>query len=412
MNATTRLAVHGGEKTVKKSFPWPVFDDDDIRAVSEVIRSGHWGDPDCTGLVARFEREFADYFGTQYALASVSGSVAIRMALIASGIRPGDEVIIPPYTFITTASVVLETNCVPVFVDIEPDTYNIDPSGIEAAITERTRAVVPVHFGGQACDVDRIMAIARKHRLTVIEDACHAHGAEYKSLKLGSIGDAGCFSFQSSKNLTSGEGGITITSDRELAAAVDSLRNVGRVEGGQWYEHHNLGCNYRMTPIQAALLSSQLKRLEEQTKRRDENGRYLGGLLREIDGISPLTRGHGETLHSYHLFVFRYDAAKFNNLPKVEFAKWLAAEGVPAFMGYPRPLYKQPLFQEKRFFCYAVPPEVDYTKVHCPVAEKACSEEGVWILQPALLGDRSDMESFAEAIRKIQRHCLSAGISG
>jgi dTDP-4-amino-4,6-dideoxygalactose transaminase len=410
MRVTTRLAVHGGEKTVRKSFPWPVFDEDDIKAVSEVIRSGQWGDPDCSGLVARFEREFADYCGTRHAFASVSGSVAIRLALIAAGVRPGDEVIIPPYTFITTASVVLETNCVPIFVDIEPDTYNIDPAGIERAVTERTRAVIPVHFGGQACDMDRIMAIARKHRLMVIEDACHAPGAEYKGRKLGSIGDAGCFSFQSSKNLTSGEGGITITNNRELAAAVDSLRNVGRVEGGQWYEHHNLGCNYRMTPIHAALLSSQLKRLDEQTRRRDDNGRYLAGLLREIDGISPLTRGHGETRHSYHLFVFRYDAAKFNNLPKPEFAKWLAAEGVPAFMGYPRPLYKQPLFQEKRFFCYAVPPEVDYTNVHCPVAEKACSEEGVWILQPALLGVRSDMESFAEAIRKIQRYCLSSRV--
>ncbi len=410
MSVTTRLAVHGGEKTVKKSFPWPVFDEDDIKTVVEVVRSGKWGDPDCSGLVAKFEHEFSDYCGTRYALATVNGSVAIRMALIASGVRPGDEVIIPPYTFITTASVVFETNCVPVFVDIEPDTYNIDPFRVEAAVTKRTRAVIPVHFGGQACDMDRIMAIAQKHRLTVIEDACHAPGAEYKGRKLGSIGDAGCFSFQSSKNLTSGEGGITVTNSREFATAVDSLRNVGRVEGGEWYEHHNLGCNYRMTPVQAALLSSQLKRLEEQTRCRDENGRYLAGLLREIDGISPLTRGHGETLHSYHLFVFRYDAAKFNNLPKAEFAKWLAAEGVPAFMGYPRPLYKQPLFQEKRFFCYAIPPEVDYTNVRCPVAEKACSEEGVWILQPALLGDRFDMESFAEAIRKIQRHCLSAGI--
>jgi dTDP-4-amino-4,6-dideoxygalactose transaminase len=412
MNASKKLAIHGGEKAVKKSFPWPVFDENDIKAVAEVVRTGQWGDPDCTGLVARFERAFADDCGTRYALATVNGSVAIRLALIGAGVRPGDEVIIPPYTFITTATVALETNCVPVFVDIEPDTYNIDPAEIEKAVTERTRAVIPVHFGGQACDMDRIMAIARKYRLTVIEDACHAHGAEYKSRKLGSIGDAGCFSFQSSKNLTSGEGGITITNDRNLAAAVDSLRNVGRVEGGQWYEHHNLGCNYRMTPIQAALLSCQLKRLDEQTKRRDENGRYLSSLLGEIDGISPLTRGHGETRHSYHLFVFRYDATKFNNLPKTEFAEWLAAEGVPAFMGYPRPLYKQPLVQEKRFFCYAIPPEIDYTRVHCPVAEKACSDEGVWILQPALLGDRSDMESFADAVRKIQRHCLSVGISG
>jgi dTDP-4-amino-4,6-dideoxygalactose transaminase len=407
MISTTRLAIRGGEKTVKKSFPWPTFDQDDVRAVAEVVRSGQWGDPDCTGMTAKFERQFADYCGAPFAVASVNGSVAIRLALIASGAKPGDEVIIPPYTFISTASVVLEANCVPVFVDILPETYNIDPVRIEEAATERTRAIIPVHFGGQACDMDRIMAIARRRSLTVIEDACHAHGAEYKGRKLGSIGHAGCFSFQLSKNLTSGEGGVTITSDRKLFETMDSLRNVGRIQGGQWYEHHNLGCNYRMTAFQAALLITQLRRLGEQTRRRDANGRYLAELLREIDGISPLTRGHGETLHSYHLFVFRYDQSKFNNLPKADFAKWLAAEGVPAFMGYPRPLYKQPLFLEKRFFCYAIPPEVDYSGVHCPVAERACAEEAVWIMQPALLGDRADMESFAQAIRKIQRYCLS-----
>jgi dTDP-4-amino-4,6-dideoxygalactose transaminase len=407
MNATSKLAIHGGEKTVKKTFPWPIWEESDVQAVADVVRSGLWGDPDCSGLVARFQREFADYCGARFAVASVNGSVAIRLALIASGVRPGDEVIIPPYTFIATATVVLEANCVPVFVDIDPETYNLDPARIEEAVGPRTRAIIPVHFGGQACDMDRIMAIARKHKLAVIEDACHAHGAEYRGRKLGTIGHAGCFSFQLSKNLTSGEGGVAVTDDGRLFETMDSLHNVGRVKGGQWYEHHNLGCNYRLTPLQAALLMSQLKRLEDQTKLRDENGRYLGGLLRGIDGISPLTRGHGETRHSYHLFIFRYDAAKFNNLPKPEFAKWLAAEGVPAFMGYPRPLYKQPLFQEKNFSCYAIPPEVDYTSVHCPVAERACAEEGVWILQPALLGDRSDMESFAEAIRKIQRHCLA-----
>jgi dTDP-4-amino-4,6-dideoxygalactose transaminase len=407
MKEAKQLAIHGGEKTVKKTFPWPVWDESDAKAVADVVRSGQWGDPDCTGLTAQFEREFAEFCGARFAVASVNGSVAIRLALIAAGVKPGDEVIIPPYTFIATATVVLEANCVPVFVDIDPETYNIDPARIEEAVGPKTRAVIPVHFGGQACDMDRIMAIARKHRLMIIEDACHAHGAEYGGRKLGTIGHAGCFSFQLSKNLTSGEGGITVTDDEKLCDTIDSLRNVGRVKGGQWYEHHNLGCNYRLTPLQAALLLRQLARLEEQTRRRGENGRYLAELLGGIDGISPLTRGHGETRHSYHLFIFRYDAAKFNNLPKPDFAKWLAAEGVPAFMGYPRPLYKQPLFQEKNFFCYAIPPDVDYTRVHCPVAERACTEEGVWIMQPALLGDRSDMESFAEAIRKIQRHCLA-----
>jgi len=183
---------------------------------------------------------------------------------------------------------------------------------------------------------------------------------------------------------------------------VDSLRNVGRVKGGEWYEHHNLGCNYRMTQLQTAILSVQLERLENQTQTRNANGLYLNKLLENVPGIKPLTRGHGETLHTYHLYIMRYDKSYFNNLPKSEFAKMLAAEGVPSFMGYPEPLYKQPVFQKKNFMSYAIPENVDYTKVCCPVAEKACYEEGVWILQHAMLGTKKDMEKFAGAVIKIQ----------
>jgi len=397
-----KLAINGGEKTIDKNFNWPVFDESDVLAVTKIAKSGQWGNPECGGVVEAFEKEFAEFCGAKYALACVNGSVALRLALIASGVRPGDEVIIPPYTFIATASIVVEANCVPVFVDIDPETYNLDPVAIEKAITPRTKAIIPVHFGGQSCDMDAIMDIANKHQLTVIEDACHAHGGEYKGKKLGSIGRAGCFSFQSSKNLTSGEGGLVITSDEGLYNMMNSLRNVGRVKGGKWYEHHNLGCNYRITQFQAALLSTQFKRLEAQTKKRDENGRYLNALLQKIDGIHPLTRGHGETLHTYHVYIFKYDKTKFNNLSKVEFAEMLAAEGVPSFMGYPEPLYKQAVFQEKNFMCYAIPEEVDYSNDHCPVTEKACYEEAVWILQNAMLGTKEDMEKFAKAIIKIQ----------
>jgi dTDP-4-amino-4,6-dideoxygalactose transaminase len=397
------LALFGGNKTVTKTFDWPLFDDDDVHAVTQVAMSGKWGNPDCGGLVEKFETEFAEYCGSKYAISCVNGSVALRLALIAAGVKPGDEVIVPPYTFIATASIVIEANCVPVFVDIEPDTYNLDPSKIEAAITSRTKAIIPVHFAGQACDMDEIMRIARAYNLFVIEDAAHAHGGEYKGKKLGSIGNAGCFSFQSSKNLNAGEGGLVVTDDEKLFDMMNSLRNVGRVKNGQWYEHHYAGCNYRITQFQAALLSSQLKRLEEQTKVRDENGRYLTQLLENIEGIAPLTRGHGETVHTYHLFIFRYDESKFNGLHKKEFSELLAAEGVPAFMGYPKPIYEQPLFQEKHFMCYAIPDYVDYSKVKCPVAERACYNEAVWIMQHAMLGTKDDMNQFADAIRKIKQ---------
>lgn len=397
-----KLAINGGDKTVQRTFPWPVFDESDVEAVTAVARSGEWANPDCKGVVEKFEKEFASFCGSRFALSCVNGSVALRLALISSGVRPGDEVIIPPYTFIATASIVIEANCVPVFVDIHPDTYNLDPDKIEAAITPRTKAIIPVHFAGQACDMDRIMEIAQRHGLMVIEDAAHAHGGEYKSRKLGSIGHAGCFSFQSSKNLTAGEGGIVVTDDEKLFDQMNALRNVGRVKGGQWYEHHYLGCNYRITQFQAALLSRQLDRLDHQTRQRDTNGRLLNSLLEPIEGISPLTRGHGETLHTYHIFIFRYDPSKFGGLPKSEFARMLAAEGVPAFMGYPEPVYKQPVFQKKNFMCYAIPDEVDYTGVKCLVAEKACYEEGVWIHQHAMLGTEEDMHAFARAILKIR----------
>jgi len=396
------LAINGGPKTLDKTFDWPVFDESDVRVVTEIIRSGKWGNPDCGDAVETFENEFASFCGSKYALTCTNGSVALRLALIACGVKPGDEVIVPPYTFIATASIVLETNCVPVFVDIDPDTYNISPEEIRKAITNRTKAIIPVHFAGQACDMDEIMAIAKKQHLHVIEDACHAHGAEYKGKKLGSIGDAGCFSFQSSKNLTSGEGGMIITNNEALYEIMNSLRNVGRVKGGQWYEHHYAGCNYRITQMQAVLLSNQLKRLKEQTALRHKNGTYLNSLLEKIDGIKPLVRGMGETMHSYHIYIFKYDESKFNHLSKVEFTKLLAAEGVPCFMGYPQPLYKQPLFQKKNFMCYAIPQEIDYTNVYCPETEKACYNEAVWIFQNTMLGTEEDMNKIAEAIIKIQ----------
>jgi dTDP-4-amino-4,6-dideoxygalactose transaminase len=300
----------------------------------------------------------------------------------------------------------VEANCIPVFTDISRETYNIDPKKIEQAISEKTKAIIPVHFAGQACDMDAIMSLADKYNLTVIEDACHAHGAEYKGRKLGSIGHAGCFSFQLSKNLTSGEGGIVITNNKDLYATMDSLRNVGRVEGGEWYEHHFLGCNYRMTPLQALILSNQLKQLEEQTNRRDQNGCYLNQLLNDIEGIDPLTRGHGETKHSHHIYIFRYDPGKFNFLAKDEFVSILSSEGVPCFQGYPYPLYKQIVFRDKNFFCYAIPEDVNYNDTHCPNTEQAC-RESVWILQSALLGEREDMEHIAKAIKKIQNYYQS-----
>lgn len=400
-----KLAHYGGEKTISKEFPWPVFSDKESTVVKNVVESGEWGisnSPD--SYVARFEKQFADYTGVKHAISVVNGSVALRIALIAAGVKPGDEVIVPAMTFIATASIVIEANCIPVFVDIEPGTYNIDPAKIEQAITKKTKAIIPVHFGGHACNMDRIMEIAEKHNLFVLEDSCHGHGASHKGIKLGAIGDAGCFSFQSSKNMSCGEGGIIVTNNSELYEKIFALKNVGRKPGGKWYEHFYLGCNYRMGQFQAAILSCQLTRLDEQNMLRTENANYLRSLLKDIEGITSLEVASYVTEHSYHLYIMKYDKSGFKNLSKAAFADLLNSEGVPCFMGYPEPLYKQPVFQDKEFMCYTIPESVDYKDVHCPETEKACYEECMWINQSVLLGTKEDMELIAKAIKKIQEN--------
>ncbi|GAG06868.1 unnamed protein product, partial [marine sediment metagenome] len=270
------------------------YDENEKSALAKVVCSGKWGRLDGSE-VSRFERHFAAYQGAKHGIAVTSGTVALRIALLAMGIRPGDEVIVPAYTFMATATCVIESNATPIFVDIEPDTYNIAPKAIEAAITDRTKAIIPVHFGGLSADMDTIMSIAKQNNLTVIEDAAHAHGAEYKGRRLGSIGHMGCFSFQSTKNLNSGEGGIITTCDDKLAVACRSIHNCGRVEQGQCYKYHTISGNYRMTEFQGAILNSQLDRLDQQCTRREQNGKYLAERLSQIPGIEPQARRCCET---------------------------------------------------------------------------------------------------------------------
>jgi dTDP-4-amino-4,6-dideoxygalactose transaminase len=404
---TSTLAIHGRSKTREVPFPaWPVYGEAEEEALLQVLRSSRWGRID-GDRVRAFEEAFAAYQDARYGVACASGTVALRLAILAAGVDEGDEVIVPPYTFVATASAVAEANCVPVFADIEPDTYNIAPAAIEAAITSRTRAIIPVHFAGQAARMDQIMAIGRRHGLVVIEDAAHAHGAAYQGRKLGAIGDMGCFSFQSSKNLTAGEGGMILTDSAEYERLCRSLHNCGRLPEGAWYEHHLLGGNYRMTEFQGALLLAQLARLEEQTAIREANGQYLNARLAEIPGIRPLTRGHGETRHSYHLYIFRYDPEPFDGVPRDRFLAALRAEGIPCSAGYPIGLYAQPLFADRAFGPFGGArrgrAELSYHPAAFPVCEQAC-REACWLFQPMLLGTRKDMDDIVAAIWKVYTH--------
>jgi dTDP-4-amino-4,6-dideoxygalactose transaminase len=324
---------------------------------------------------------------------------------MAAGIRAEDEVIVPPYTFLATATAVVEANAVPVFADVDLDTFNLDPAAVEAAITPRTRAIIPVHIGGQAADMDALMALARKRNLVVIEDAAHAHAAGYQGRPVGSLGHLSSFSFQSTKNLTSGEGGIVATSDDKLAEACRSVHNCGRVAGGRWYEHHVMSGNYRLGEFQGAVLNAQLDRLEAQTVARDRNGQYLAAKLSRIPGLHPQKRPADCTRHSYHLFLLRIDASAFG-APREAILKAVEAEGIPICGGYALPLYRQPLFLNKAFGPYLprAAASLDYGAVHCPNCEKICAEQGAWLEQSLFLGSRSDMDDIARAFEKVYEH--------
>jgi dTDP-4-amino-4,6-dideoxygalactose transaminase len=394
------LALFGGEPVRTARWPsWPIHGPEEERALLRVLHSSKWGKIDGSE-VTTFEKRFADYIGVKHAIGVVNGTVSLRIALMAGGIKAGDEVIVPPYTFLATATAVVEANATPVFVDVERDTFNIDPAKIEAAITPRTRAILPVHLGGQPCDMAAIRIIAKRHNLIVIEDAAHAHGSEYKAWRCGAIGHLGSFSFQSSKNLTSGEGGIITTDDDALAAACRSIHNCGRIEGGQWYEHHAMSGNYRLNEWAGAILNCQLDRLDEQTDRRDANGQYLNEKLSQIPGITPQKRTKDTTRNAHHLYLFRYDAQEFANVPRARFLEAANAEGIPVAPGYVLPLYKQPLFANRNFGPYVVG-DADYGKLHLPNVDAICGTEGAWLYQSVLLGSRDDMDDIVRAVRKV-----------
>ena len=292
---TNTLAIHGGKPLRTRPFPeWPIFGEVEEQYLLRALRSGKWGRL-AGNEVAQFEKSFAEYHQAKHAVAVVNGTVGLRLALIAAGIGEGDEVIVPPYTFLATASAVVEANATPVFADLELDTFNIDPASVESLVTPRTKAVIPVHLGGQAVNLDALLAIAKRHNLVLIEDAAHAHGAEYKGRRVGAIGQMGMFSFQSSKNLCSGEGGIVLTNHDDLAERLRSIHNCGRRVGRAWYEHFTIGGNYRLSEFQGAVLNAQWTRFDEQTTTRDANGKYLAERIARIPGLYPQRRGPEHT---------------------------------------------------------------------------------------------------------------------
>ena len=389
-----RLALKGGTPIRTSPYPsWPVWDEKELDAVSEVVSSGRWGMAQ-GDRIRELEQRFAAYQEAGYGIAASSGTAALRVALLAAGLEAGAEVIVPAYTFIATATAVIEANMVPVFADIDPDTYNLDPVSVEKVLTEKTGAIMPVHLAGLPADMDRIEKIAAERGLVVIEDACQAWGSEYKGRKVGVLGLGGTFSFQSSKHITAGEGGMLVT------------------DGGAWHEHVRLGGNYRLSELQAAMILAQLERYERMLARRQEAAALLREKLSRIDGISPLAVPEYATASSCHLFILRYDSESFGGLAKEDFIRALNAEGIrPAHGGYYIPIYRQPVMLEKNVGPYDQITRhefrgkvIDYSSFDCPVAERACKSEAVWILQNLLLAERTDLEDIVRAVEKVREN--------
>ncbi|NLX98699.1 MAG: DegT/DnrJ/EryC1/StrS family aminotransferase [Rhodopirellula sp.] len=387
---------------------WPIVSESDEEAVAEVARTGRWYR---NRSVEQFEEEYARLNGAKFCVAVSSGTSALFASLGGLGIGPGDEVIVAPYTFVATVNVALLHYAMPVFADSDRETFLIDPAKIEAVITERTAAIIPVHIGGAPCDMDAILAVAKKRNIPVIEDACQAHLAQYHDRKVGNWGATGCFSFQVSKNLSSGEGGAILTNDEAIAAKCYAFHNNCRKPKVASYDFTYDGgraTNLRMTEFQGALLLSQMKGLAERAETRSANADYLTQMLGEIPGIAPARPCPGATRNAYHLYMFRYDPTEFANMPRSKFIQALGAEGISASGGY-GPLNKAAFIQNAlntrpyvRVYGEKAIREWE-ERNRCPENDKLC-EEAVWFTQSMFLGPRSDMDEIAAAVRKLHSH--------
>lgn len=388
--------------------PWPMPTGSELQRLKDVLESGIWG------FDGPFEREFEERFAAlqtaQFGLCVANGTVAVQLALEALDIGVGDEVIVPGMTWQATAAAVLDVNAMPVLVDVEPETYCIDPQAVEAAITERTRAVIVVHLFDGIVDMDGIMAIAARHGIAVIEDCAHSHGSRWNGRGVGSLGDLGTFSFQSTKSVSAGEGGFVATGSEHLRERVYSLRNCGRRRLGSsddvWQPIQS--GNYRITEWQAAVLLSQLERMPSDIAKRQVAMTFLDTALAQLPGIRPTLRRPQVTQQGMYGYVFRYDAAAFDGLPGRAFQAALSAElGVPVRPPY-EPLNASPLYRPHTKRRHHLSEEywnaIDPARFALPVAEKAHREEGTILSHEVLLLDPADLEIVALAIERVRSH--------
>ncbi|MDP7975826.1 MAG: DegT/DnrJ/EryC1/StrS family aminotransferase [TACK group archaeon] len=394
-------AILGGKPVRSRPLPHGAYiDEEDIRAVTEVLRSGKLSSLS-NPIVEEFEKAFAEYVGTKYAIAVNSGTAALHTALQAMGVGPGDEVVVPPYTFVSTATSVIHANAIPVFADVELSSYNLDADSFEKSITQRTKAVIPVHLFGRPAEMDAIMEVARRHNVMVLEDAAQAHGATYKGKKVGTFGNAAIFSFYESKNMTTGEGGMIVTDDEKIAQRARLIRQHGEPS---WYYYVELGYNYRMPAMEAALGLSQLKKLDKFNSIRQSNASYYNSKLSRIKGI-VVPKAPDYVKHVYHVYAPRFLEEELGISPNL-ISKALAAEGINLRPIYPRALYLDPLFQEKRvrpkgcpYSCPYYGIVRDYPPGLCPNVEKLTKE--VFSLPVSPLVTKEDIDDIVAAVNKV-----------
>ncbi|MEZ4867176.1 MAG: DegT/DnrJ/EryC1/StrS family aminotransferase [Caldilineaceae bacterium] len=411
----TSLAVNGGEPAWSQGWPkWPIAGAREQELLQQVLESGHWAYDG--PFEAKFEAGFAQLQSARHGLNVANGTVALQLALEALDIGYGDEVIVPVNTWQATAAACLDVNATPVLVDIEPETYCIDPAKVAAAITPRTRAIIPVHLYNSLADMDRLLDLARQHNLAVIEDCAHSHGSRWRDQGVGTLGAIGCFSLQGSKSLNAGEGGIVLTNDDRLYERLYSLRNCGRMRPGAdatVWEPVQSG-NYRMTEWQAAVLCAQLERLPAQLVKREANLAFLNTHLAEIPGIQPMLRRSQVTRQGIYQYALRYDPEAFNEVPVTLFRKALGAELGTNVGGIYYPLNHSPLYQPHTKRRHHLNDDywqaIDATRFTTPVAERAFSTESVLLSHPHLLADELAMQAVVDAVVKLheQRDELAA----
>jgi dTDP-4-amino-4,6-dideoxygalactose transaminase len=408
---SVKPAILGGPKAHPEQFPgWPVISQTESKALEEVLQNKGW----CrlgSEKVDLFEAEYQELTGAKYALATSSGTSALLTILGALDIGPGDEVIIPVYTFIATYNAVALNYALPVFVDTDIESFQIDATKIGEAITKQTKAIMPVHIGGSPADLDKIMDISRKTGIPVLEDACQAHLAEWRGKMVGNYGLAGAFSFQASKNLNCGEGGAVITNDEKFAQTCYSFHNQG--QGGRVTGFNpgtgTRGTNVRLTEFQGNLLIAQMTRVAEQTNIRTENANYLTKMLKEIPGITPAKLYEGTTRSAYHLYMFRYDSTQFAGLSRDKFLEALNAEGVPCSNGYGmmnKDPYVTGLAKNKHYLNIYGEKTMNQwlERSQCPQNDVLTSDQSIWLFQTMLLGSRTEMEQIVQAILKIREY--------